>query len=324
MMVTVNELSTGNWMFVVGEDADLDEDAVRSLANEAHAAAPPAVLDGGSLLPRRRPPDAICRICGSADRISREHIPPRAAGNSGTHREHSITEWLTRDSLDEIPGGRTAQGGNFGFVLCVDCNSRTGRLATEYRKWAAMGARLFVEQLRPVDEMDRAEITPLVTISVPGCHPAKFARQALSMMVSLAGPWPITAQFPELAATLLDGTPCELPAPLWLGMGLCAPVAARYAGPSLAIDSERGTWRWFSSLAYPPFAFELELARSSGDDETNPLCGIGNFLEHPDSTTAHAELDLIVGFAHTAFPGDWRTRAQIEAGLDLYGRAATR
>ncbi len=310
-------------MFVVGEGADLGDGAVASLTNEALEAVPPAVLEGGSLLPRRRPPEAVCRICGSTDRISREHIPPRAAGNSSTGREHSITEWLARDSLDEIPGGHITQGGSFGFVLCEDCNSRTGRLATEYGKWAAMGAQLFVEQLRPVEEMDRADKAPLVKIRVPRCQPAKFARQALSMMVSLAGPWPVTAQFPEIAATLLDGTPCELPAPLWLGMGLCAPVAARYAGPSLGIDLERGTWRWFCSLAYPPFAFELQLARSSGDHEVNPLCGIGNFLEDPDATTVGAELELIVGFAHTGFPGDWRTRAQIEAGLDLYGRAGT-
>jgi hypothetical protein len=215
---------------------------------------------------------------------------------------------LERDSLDEIPGGRSHQGGNFGFVLCEDCNSRTGRLATEYRRWASMG---------------RERITPLVTIRVPRCHPAQFTRQVLSLMVSLAGPWPVTTQFPKLATTLIHGEPCELPEPLWLGMGLCAPHAARYAGPSLAIDLESRTWRWFASLAYPPFAFELELARSPDADAANRLCGIGGFLEHPDDATADVELDLIVAFAHTAFPGDWRTRMQIENSLDLYGRAST-
>lgn len=183
-----------------------------------------------------------------------------------------------------------------------------------------MAAKLFVEDLRPVEVMDAELITPLVRVGFSGCHPAQFARQVLSMMVSLAGSWPITALYPELKATLLDGTPCALPAGISLEMGLCAPVAARHAGPTLVVDLERPAWRWVAALAYPPFAFELTLARSSSEYEPSPLCGIGGFLEHVDATQADVELDLIVGFAHTPYPTDYRTRAQIKSGRDIYGR----
>lgn len=168
--------------------------------------------------------------------------------------------------------------------------------------------------------MDAELITPLVRIGLPGCHPAQFARQVLSMLASLAGPWPVTSLYPELKSTLLEGVPCALPNDLSLEMGLCAPVAARHAGPTLVVDLERGSWRWVAAIAYPPFAFELTLARSDGEHETSPLCGIGGFLEHSDGTKGDVELDLIVGFAHTPYPTDYRTRAQIDSGRDLYGR----
>lgn len=311
-----------NWVFVANDGIELDVDAVSAVANEALAAVPEGVLEAsGELMPRVRPPDdASCRICGSSGDLSREHIPPRAAGNTGKHYAHSFSDWLERDSLDDLAGGSHEQGGSFGWVLCRTCNSRTGRFATEYGRWCGMAAKLFVEDLRPVEVMDAELITPLVRVGFSGCHPAQFARQVLSMMVSLAGSWPITALYPELKATLLDGTPCALPAGISLEMGLCAPVAARHAGPTLVVDLERPAWRWVAALAYPPFAFELTLARSSSEYEPSPLCGIGGFLEHVDATQADVELDLIVGFAHTPYPTDYRTRAQIKSGRDIYGR----
>ncbi len=311
-----------NWVFVANDGADLDVDAVTAVANEALAAVPDGVLEAsGELMPRVRPPgDVSCRICGSSGDLSREHIPPRTAGNTGKHYAHSFSDWLERDSLDDLAGGSHEQGGSFGWVLCRTCNSRTGRLATEYGRWCGMAAKLFVEDLRPVEVMDAELVTPLVRVEFSGCRPAMFARQVLSMMVSLAGPWPVTALYPGLQATLLDGAPCALPDGLSLEMGLCAPVAARHAGPTLVVDFERAAWRWIVALAYPPFAFELTLAGSTSEHEPRPLCGIGGFLEYDDAIKADVELDLIVGFVHTPYPTDYRTRAQIESGRDVYGR----
>lgn len=311
---------SGTWTFVAKEGTEVDQVLFGALASEAAAAAPDGVLQGGELLPRIRQPDASCRICGSKVDLSREHIPPRSAGNDDRHRSHTAEEWLRRDSLDDIPGGRTVQGGTWGYILCGSCNSATGRFAREYGGWTVMGAQLFVEKLRPWQDMDQELVTPAVSIEVPSCRPARFARQVLSMMVSLAGPWPLTSLYPELKDTLLGGVPCSLPDDLTLGMALCAPVAARYCGPSLAMDLERRSWRWVTTLAYPPLAFEMELARSTGDHEPNPMCGIGNFLEVENDVTGNVELELMVGFAHTVFPTDWRTRAQIENGRDLYGQ----
>lgn len=307
----------GSWLFVA-RDGPGDVDVV----NAGLASAPEGVLEpSGALLPRRRPEQAACRICGRADDLSREHIPPRSAGNHQRARGHTITEWLERDSLDDIPGGRFEQNGTFGFVLCRDCNSLTGRrYAPEYTLWAANTARLLVDWGPDLAEVDARTVLPYLRIRLLQQQPALFTRQVLAMMASLAGPWELTSRHPELRDTLLKGTPCKLPEEMDLCMALCMPVAARYAGPSMVVDKQRRTWRWVASFAFPPFAFEMTLARSEGDHEPNPFCGIGGFLEYPNETRADVELDLPVTFAHTGFPTDWRSRAQIERDLDVYGR----
>lgn len=104
-----SDAGRGNWTFVASEDAEVDLSALP----EALAAAPPEVATGGKLLPRSATGEA-CRICAAAPADSREHLLPRSAGNRGSGRSYGFDEWLARESLDVLPGGRTLQGGIFG------------------------------------------------------------------------------------------------------------------------------------------------------------------------------------------------------------------
>lgn len=314
MAMPRNPITEAPWLFVTGEGRTV----VRELVDEALAAAPATVRSGGEILPRRRPADETCRICDRAVPLSREHVPPRSAGNVGRSRAHSLSEWLARDSLDEIPGGRFEQGGIWGYTLCGDCNSRTGRFSDEYRRWAATAARLLTQQLPDsIDELDSSAVTKGLSIRLPGALPGAFVRQVLSLMCSVAGPWPVTELYPELRGALLEGAPCPLPPGLALGMALCAGPSALISGPSLVMDNA-SRWKWVAVLAHPPLAFELELA-ASPNRPSSVMCEIGNFLTVDESTRADVDLDVIVGFTHTVFPGDWRTRYQIENRLGLDG-----
>lgn len=303
------------WMFVAGNQARVDPD----LVNEALRAAPSAVADGGLILPRQRSADGSCRLCGSEAKLSREHVPPKSAGNSDRVQPHTINDWFSRESLDEIPGGTFEQGGVWGYSLCGSCNSRTGRLSHSYRRVASSAARMFVDDLPPVEELNQAQVTKLLRIRMQ-MHPGAFARLVVSLMCSVAGPWDLAGTHPELRSAILDGTVCALPDGLSLGMLLCAGPYGLTAGPTLHLDSAATTWRWIVVLAHPPLGFELELARS----ENHPpfaACDIGGFLEIDEATEGDAELEIPIGFTNTAFPGDWRTGAQVERGLDLYGRS---
>lgn len=305
MASTEGERSDGSWLFVVGEGTTAATFPSEARA-EAMAAAPPGLRMGRRVLPRRQQEDDECCICGRVEPLSREHVPPRSAGNIGRSRSHSLSEWLARDSLDEVPGGRFEQGGVWGYTLCVDCNSRTGRLSAEYRRWAVMAARLFTDQLPDsLEEIDRSPVTKGVSFRIPHSLPGAFVRQVLSLMCSVAGPWKLAEHYPELRGALLDGDICPLPAELSLGVALCAGPSAFIAGPSLVLDTA-GRWRWIAVMAHPPLAFELQLA-ASAEKPPSPMCEIGNFLAVGETARADVDLDLIIGFTHTMFPGDWRT-----------------
>lgn len=303
-----------SWMFVAGGSMNVHCE----LLDDALGAAPAAVRGGELILPRRQPEADECRLCGAEQKLSREHVPPKSAGNSDRVRAHTIVDWLDRPTLDDIPGGRFEQGGVWGYTLCTSCNSRTGRLSHAYRRVAAAAARMFVDDLPAVDELNMERVTRLLRLQIQ-MNPGMFARQVMSLMCSLAGPWDLATRYPELRDAVLNGTSCAMPDGLSLGTLLCAGPYGLTAGPSLHIDAAVGAWRWIVVLAHPPLAFELELARSDACP-ASAACDISGFLDVDEQVEAIAELDLLVGFTNTAFPSDWRTRAQVELGLDLYGR----
>ena len=314
-LATRGDEDFGNWIVVTGVGGTVPP----AVINEALAAAPPEVRQGGVVLLRSRPIEEECLICGQRGRLSREHVPPRSSGNSARVTTHSLSDWLARDSLDDLPGGRFEQGGIWGYTLCADCNTKTGRYSNEYRRWAGTAARLLQGGLpESIEELDESPATKSLVMRLPNAAPGAFVRQVLSMMCSVAGPWKVVDQHPELREALLEAQTCALPSGLRLGMALCAGPSGMTAGPSLKVNAPRGLWAWVAVVAHPPLVFELELA-GSPDRPISPMCEIGNFLDVTPETRGSVDLDVIVAFTHTAFPGDWRTRYQIEHRLGLDG-----
>lgn len=169
-----HEQAPGNWVFIASPDADVD---LASVVKPALTAAPPAVAAGGKLLPRR-PEHGLCRICNAKPATTREHVPPRAAGNDRTSRSHSLDDWLQRDDFGTMSGGRVEQGGIFGFTLCGECNQRSGRFASQYRDWAATCIRLITELPHTPNELDQLpSLRELIIELKPKVRPGAFARQ---------------------------------------------------------------------------------------------------------------------------------------------------
>lgn len=275
----------GNWAFVASPDAEVE---LGSVVPAALSAAPPEVASGGRLLPRRNT-NGLCRICGEREATTREHVPPRAAGNDRTGRSHTLDEWLARDDLGTIPGGLVEQGGIFGLTLCDGCNRRSGRYAGEYRDWAATSSRLITEVPNSPVELDQLPSLHVVGVRLgPDVRPGAFARQVLASMCSAAGPWDVAARNPEIRDMVLRDGVGRLPSPLSLSMGLFLGPHAFIAGPSLQVNLPTNEWRWIAVIAYPPFAFELILEKAW--DQLDPLCGIDNFFEVDPATRGTVEL----------------------------------
>ena len=304
----------GRWIFVAHPDAPID----LSRFEAALAAAPSSVARGGKLLPRAADSTATCRICGVAPATTREHVPPRAAGNTRSHRAPAFTTWLERESLDEDLRGPTHQGGIFGFTLCGECNSRSGRYATEYARWAGAAVDLVRSLPESPAELDAMPMLKELTVQLPRVQPSAFARQVLASFCTIAGSWELTEQYPEVREIVLGDDPAQLAQPLDLSMGFFLGPHAFVAGPTVQVQTSDERWRWVASFAYPPFAFELTLA-ASDPAPASPLCGIADLLTVPASAHADVELQVPLTFAHTQYPGDWRNRYQVENQLSIYG-----
>ena len=291
----------------------------RHLVEAALTAAPPAVIAAQStVMPRKRDGSERCRICGVNEPMTREHVPPRAAGNDATSHTYGIMEWLARESLDDVPGGKQQQGGNWGYTLCGPCNNTTGRYAPEYALWADAAAHMMMTKLQPAEIYDAETVSRWFGIKFPDAAAGSFVRQVLSMMMTASSEWGLAKRYPNLRDAVLTGAATTFPDDLFLGVGLSFGPTAMTAGPSHRLDLANESWRWSSVVVHPPFAFEIVLAESDNCEFPN-LCGIGPLVEADERQRCALELELPLVFTHTGFPADWRTRAQIEGGLDIYG-----
>jgi hypothetical protein len=176
----------------------------------------------------------------------------------------------TTDDRRRLTGGVTEQGGIWGYTLCGECNSATGRLyGTEYQGWAVRAAKIFAG-LPPRREIDRnpspfgAEVQ-FGSESDGGVAPGAFVRQVLSCMCTLSCSWDLAEQHPAVRRIVLEQATEPLPDGLHLGMALYAGPDSRMSGPQLRIDVEADSWEWALEMAHPPFAFKMVLATNADE-----------------------------------------------------------
>ena len=286
-----------------------------SLLAEALAAAPEA-YDGTplQLLPRY-PSSGRCRLCGETQLLTKEHIPPKSAGNVASRPELGLSHWLERQDLDAIDGGHVRQGGIWGYTLCRECNSFTGReYGTEYKAWAIRAMNLLSQDkdLHP-SALDQ-KLQPVVVEGRfggdrdGGVSPGAMVRQVLSGMCSLSSNWDIAGEDRAIRRIVLDKAQEPLPSGMSLGMELYVGPTSRMVGPQIISDSP-GHWAWVMEIAHPPFEFMMVLA--SNYDASFGL-NIGCYTKEDTSRRVTFDGSWQIGFGWTPLPGDLRSRAAIQ------------
>lgn len=298
-----------NWHVVVNPTDHYGEIQVPAAALDA---APPELAEGGRGLLPRGPMEGRCLLCGQEGPLTREHIPPRAAGNRGVVTGYGYDEWIESDGDLAALSGETQQGGIFGYTLCADCNSKTGSwYGPEYLGWAQRGASC-LRQLMPLRDRDNREEFTETKVLFENVSPGSFARQVLTIMCSLSGPWDIAGRHPEIQDIVLHKAQAPLPAGLAMGIGLYGTPQARLAGPTLHIDRSSQRWQWLIEIAFPPFVLAATLA---GDQTLISLFDLGQFTLGDPSEKGDLEMDLPLCWAHTPYPGDYRSRGQLAQSL---------
>jgi hypothetical protein len=315
-------MNLNNWR-VITKDVNPEDPVLRSLYNEAWAAAPLAYTSKKSfpispttMLPRR-PLKNKCRLCGRDSNLTKEHIPPGSSGNKGRHENYDLDGWLKSGFAHENVKLGVEQGGIFGYTLCRRCNSLTGRLyGKEYKEWTER-AKGIITGFGPgtVAQLDQS-VGPFgwkVTFGSKesgSVKPGAFVRQILSCMCSLSGAWNLAGQHPEIRRIVLEQSVERLSPSLDLGMSLYLGPKVRIMGPQLKIDFKTKTWVWCQEIAFPPFAFLLILKSNKKHAGTGLM--IGEFTTLAPDKEQYFSGITEVGFGWSPYPGDYRSRAAIE------------
>lgn len=292
-----------------------DPSEVATLLDEAVAVAPVSYLEqADELLPRRRRVDS-CRLCGEIDTLTREHIPPKRAGNIATMPTETLRQKLAGRGAIDAPGGQVVQGGIWGYTLCESCNSFTGsEYGAEYQGWAIRAVLMLRQspELHPrVLDENPEPIAVTGRFGGPndgGVAPGAMARQILSCMCSLSNSWNLAAVSPVVRRIVLDKSTEPLPPGVTLWMELFAGPNSRMSGPAVVSD-QPGRWAWIMELAHPPLVFIMVLA-SNHDPEYG--MAMHPFVLEAPSRRLSLTGTWQVAFGQSPLPGDFRSAAAIE------------
>lgn len=187
----------------------------------------------------------VCGVCGRFGKMTRAHVPPQAAGNTGAvlrYRPSILDGGLGAN-------GREKLGGLYVESLCAECNN------------VRAGAKRDPAYADFAQRMERALGTSLV---LPGPVPPINVAPGLvsrSVLIGLMAVNPrLREQYPSLAEQMVEDRPgIRLPGGLQLRLALTRQREARLAAQaSLSrVMIARAYYHAFAELWFRPFAWAL-------------------------------------------------------------------
>ena len=246
---------------------------------------------------KKRPVFGTCCICGEHRKLSLEHVPNKAAFNSGSFVEYTIESTLRKVKVK----GKKRQGGLGEYTLCRQCNSVTGSwYGDEFTKWAH--ASLDFLQIRTPSESN-IDAGALTLISA---HPLRFFKQVVTCFCSIIGP-SLIGQYPALTNYLLHKTNTEFPSDLRVFMNFYYgplpklrrfPMAGKVTVKNVGRDLIPVASAIFSEFCHPPFQFIMTFG-----DKFQYSGEITHFSQYAYDEQKHTTLRLLVVNGTTSLPG---------------------
>jgi hypothetical protein len=217
-----------------------------------------------------------------------------------------IEAWLRREDEGAEVRGTISQRGSGAYALCRDCNSRAGELyVPEFRKLHGTGERALAQL--DLAALDAQEDAGYVEMEAHGVRPGRLGKQIVTMLLAIS-PGAFAQVNPALTEYARDPHKVGLPPEYQFYLALYAGPNARYNGGSVVLRQNCSIPTW--ELAYPPFAYVMTIG------EEAPALEAGNvtsFIEAGINEIGQMNVTLKVGFGHTIFPLDLRTKKKVEA-----------
>lgn len=198
-----------------------------------------------------------------------------------------------------LAGGRIQRRGAGANTLCQRCNNNTGSwYGAEYVLWAQRGLEL-LDRIPPGTGPHK--------VTIVGRYPLRFLKQAVTMFFSTNIPG-FAERNQELVRFILDRDRKFLPSKYDVYLTLFGGPYARASGVIASANIFTGRIKITSEVAHPPFALLLTID-SPPHEDTGRISHFGQFGYHEKGDVS---VLLVTGEGHTPYPGDYRTKAQVE------------
>ncbi len=236
-----------------------------------------------------------CYICGQLGKLSREHMPPEKAFNYDKvllakidkERTKAVVRWQWEQR----------QGGNFEFVLCENCNNKTGSwYGNEYVK--------FVKACAQYANPQNAGKTFL--LKVHDLFPLRVAKQAFAIMCASNG-LGLSEKNLALRKLILDKHFRCVPEPLQFFSYLRCHGGGRSSGVAGIVDLKGGKSKVVAEFSWWPVGWILTF-----DNHTDIIAtDITHWCKYDYDEQTSIELKLPCHWAVTAYPLDFRNPEQV-------------
>lgn len=253
----------------------------------------------------------ICAICGKGTKLTFEHVPPVAAGNVEDAVVYGIEEWLSRDlATGEMPGGYVQPEGTGVISICKACNEYSGTwYVPEFAKFVHTGVQIFQKMGETfIAEADGSLDWKAVDFEIKAMRGLPVVKQIVASLLALNAP-EFAQKNPDLVKFVLDRHAKGLPTKYRLYLSLYAGPLARFAGLAVELNVVTGKAVYMTELAHPPFAYLLTI----DSEASQPVGEITVWSSRDFDEVRDERLVLTIGFGHTALPGDYRSKAKVEA-----------
>jgi len=223
---------------------------------------------------------------------------------------YGIEEWLSRElATGDMPGGYVQPEGT-GVISVKACNEYSGTwYVPEFAKFVRAGVQIFQKMGETfIAEADGSLDWKAVDFEIKAMRGLPIAKQIVASLLALNAP-EFAQKNPDLVKFVLDRHAKGLPTKYRQYLSLYAGPLARFAGLAVELNVVTGKAVYMTELAHPPFAYLLTI-----DSEVSQPAGeITVWASRDFSEVRDERLVLTTGVGHTALPGDYRSKAKVEA-----------
>ena len=264
----------------------------------------------------------FCKICGNKKKLSKEHIPPSAAFNSGEYKVQSINRYKTKGLT--VWQKKKKQGGYFAYVMCIECNNRTGQWYGGEYKRLAKACSPFAHP---------SNVGQIVPVKVPRLFPIRAFKQVLTMICAtssaeMSDEWRgvlspavsdwgaakfdrdislATKSIPSIRNFILDKEASGLPAGIRLYAYLIGNRAGRITGVVKMWSRRTGASVLFAEFGWPPLGWVVVFDGSVKDK----LYDVTAWSEYRYNEEVSITLNLPCYWLESRVPLDFRSPREV-------------